>query len=337
LCNISYNSTTGILLANVSSFSNYTTTNVDIAAPIISLLTPDNNAWNNSPAPGFTFNFTDDSSPNASCTLYLNGTARGTNGTANNNTNTIITANTSLTSGARAWYINCTDASNNTGQSVTRTLNTDTVNPEINNITISNITTSSATFIVNATDAASGMSSCIYNLSNNAGNGTLNLSSGLYTKGVTGLSASTYYNLTITCTDNVSNTNTSLANFTTSSTSSSSSSGGGGRSRETITIVPETPKANETPKQKLPPKPTAPKPAEEPASVTPVEEALKTEEKAALAGQAIGLRLEPIIINFHWLWVAIITLSLLTITGFAARIYYIHMARPRRAILYHPS
>lgn len=186
---------------------------VDQSTPVINLISPTDGYFNNSATPQFTFNFSDAISPNASCTLYTNGSSYFINTTVQNNTNTIM-ANASLVDGVRIWQINCTNLASTSANSSVRTLTVDTINPAVNSISLASITSSSTSITVNATDT-SGISSCIYNLSGSAGNGTLTLSSGLYVKSVSSLSASTFYNVSVTCTDNASNVNASNSSFTT--------------------------------------------------------------------------------------------------------------------------
>ena len=109
--------------STITSFTVY----VDQTLPVLSLLTPTDSYYNNSATPVFAFKFNDSVSLNASCTLYINGTAQLTNSTVQNNTDTNINTTLSLGEGIRTWYVNCTDPVSNLGQSPVYTLITDLI------------------------------------------------------------------------------------------------------------------------------------------------------------------------------------------------------------------
>jgi PGF-pre-PGF domain-containing protein len=127
--------------------------NIDKTAPTVRLVTP-NATWSTSATPSFTFNYTDAST--ASCTLYVEGDATGTNSSVTNNTNTAITANTSLDQGSNTWYVNCTDQAGNVGTpGYTMTVLVDSIYPTalVNNINgvSTGYGTTNATLTVNYT------------------------------------------------------------------------------------------------------------------------------------------------------------------------------------------
>lgn len=119
---------------NCTDLSNNTGTsvariiNVDTIAPVTSLATPANGTWSTNVTPAFTFNYTD-ASANASCTLFVGGAARGTNGSVSNSTDTAIIANTTLSQGSNSWYVNCTDLAGNVGNSTVRAVLVDSIYP----------------------------------------------------------------------------------------------------------------------------------------------------------------------------------------------------------------
>ncbi|MBN1377196.1 hypothetical protein JW949_02580 [Candidatus Woesearchaeota archaeon] len=83
---------------------------VSAAFDSINLISPSDNNWTNGTnnTITFTFNYTGNVS-NSSCTLYIDGSAYGTNSTVLNNTNTIIYANNTITEGSHFWNVTCND------------------------------------------------------------------------------------------------------------------------------------------------------------------------------------------------------------------------------------
>jgi len=71
--------------------------------------------------PSFTFVSYSDKNTTYSCTLYIDDIPYGTNSSVQNNTETTITANDTLSPGDHIWYINCTD-SEGTYKSEVRTI-----------------------------------------------------------------------------------------------------------------------------------------------------------------------------------------------------------------------
>ena len=92
----------------------------------ITLNSPPNQTTTDDSTPDFNFTVSGTES-SYSCELFINDTGYGT-ATANNNTATIITANSSLSDGTYDWYVNCT-AGGVTNQSEVReiTINTATI------------------------------------------------------------------------------------------------------------------------------------------------------------------------------------------------------------------
>ncbi|MBI4983528.1 PGF-pre-PGF domain-containing protein, partial [Candidatus Woesearchaeota archaeon] len=189
----------------------------DTVAPSVYLTTPTNSYYNNSAAPTFTFSFIDPASINASCTLYVNGSAYGTNTAVSNNTNTSITTNTSLTAGIRAWEVNCTDLASYVGNSSNYILITDLLNPAagiawVNDLTVSADGTTNNTLRVNFTMSDTNFKNWTLKVYNSTPvlvatwNDTVNNNSQVLSYAA--VSNGTYY-INLTVWDNSSRTNTS--------------------------------------------------------------------------------------------------------------------------------
>ena len=114
------------------------------SAPNVSLISPSDNYLTNDDTPTFTFKYVDDSDASMTCELFLNDTGYGTV-TANNDTNTDITANSSLSGGAYNWYVNCTDSGSLTGQSEIRSITIDLTAPQVTIYSPENTTYTSST------------------------------------------------------------------------------------------------------------------------------------------------------------------------------------------------
>ncbi len=84
----------------------------DQGLPSVGLVSPLNATWTDDQ---YTFNFTDDFSPNASCELIIDDVGYGFNSTTLNYTNTVLRPNTTITSGTHNWTVNCTDLASNVG------------------------------------------------------------------------------------------------------------------------------------------------------------------------------------------------------------------------------
>jgi len=108
---------------NSGSSDNRTMTVVDSNPPSVTLNSPINNQNVTDTTPDFNFTAVDNESTTENCTLYMNGTASGTNSTVSNNTATIITANSTKATGMYLWNVTCSDPFANTASSANRTLN----------------------------------------------------------------------------------------------------------------------------------------------------------------------------------------------------------------------
>jgi len=89
----------------------------DTTPPVVNIDASLNNTVTADTTPDVSFNFTDSKSSTANCTLYFNNTAYNTTNNVNNNTQTTLTANASLSAGRYDVYVNCTDMFGNTGMS----------------------------------------------------------------------------------------------------------------------------------------------------------------------------------------------------------------------------
>ena len=110
------------------------TIHVDTTPPTITLLAPNNDAKVYSTLVEFNYSFIDNLSPNATCSLTLDGQVIDTR-TVNNNTITTISYTT--TYGTHYWNVSCTDLAANTG--ISDTWNFTVVMPDLV-ITSGNIT-----------------------------------------------------------------------------------------------------------------------------------------------------------------------------------------------------
>ncbi len=85
---------------------------LDRNSSTINLISPEVDAWLNSTNLTFVFNFTDEFSPEANCSLYLDRTLNQTNSSVSNNTNTNFSAS-NLLEGSHNWNITCEDLAGN--------------------------------------------------------------------------------------------------------------------------------------------------------------------------------------------------------------------------------
>jgi PGF-pre-PGF domain-containing protein len=213
LYNITVNSTnsSGITVSNAT----ITGVTIDNNAPSITLV---NSSFNTSDTtPSITFNYSDSVSATASCVLYFDGAAYNTNSSVNNATNTILTANTSLSENTYFANVNCTDGLNNEGNSSTITIIVDATNPvttinSINSRTISGQATGDRNVTINYTVTDIYLTSwnlSIFNSSNSllknfTGTTNQTLQASSYNT-----SADGNYTINMTGTDSVGNSNTS--------------------------------------------------------------------------------------------------------------------------------
>ncbi|PIN74342.1 hypothetical protein COV20_00255 [Candidatus Woesearchaeota archaeon CG10_big_fil_rev_8_21_14_0_10_45_16] len=149
---------------NSTSFSNIT---VDNTAPVVTL----SNASfiTNSQTPSVYFNFTDLQTL-ANCTLYVNGMYNASNYTALNYSVTILSASGLSTSGVYVTTVNCTDFSNNTGNSTAINITVDLSAPKVAFVTANNSNVSSGLVAVNlsVTDASLTGGVVVLQVSNNS-------------------------------------------------------------------------------------------------------------------------------------------------------------------------
>ncbi len=93
---------------------------VDLVAPNVTSISPENNfVWNTSSEVSFIFNVTDKFSNKTNCSLFINDTYYKGNDTVINVTNNYTQT---LDSGNYTWFISCFDNSNNVQNSTTRNL-----------------------------------------------------------------------------------------------------------------------------------------------------------------------------------------------------------------------
>ena len=91
---------------------------VDTGASMVSFdmnQTLKNWTWTDDSTPELWYNFTDNVSINASCTIFVDDLPYGANSSALNDTQTKFSVNSSLAQGMHKWYVNCTDLGSNVG------------------------------------------------------------------------------------------------------------------------------------------------------------------------------------------------------------------------------
>ncbi|KYK25210.1 hypothetical protein AYK26_06345 [Euryarchaeota archaeon SM23-78] len=136
--------------------------------------------FTNDKTPSVDFNFTDNQSGTANCTLYFNDSPYNTTNNINNNTQTNLTVDTNLSDANYTVYVNCTDNASNLAKSLDINIIIDSTPPTVNiNISLNNTITSDQTpsFDFNFTDSWSSTANCTlyfndtaYNTTNNIGN-----------------------------------------------------------------------------------------------------------------------------------------------------------------------
>ncbi|MCX6774328.1 MAG: S8 family serine peptidase, partial [Candidatus Micrarchaeota archaeon] len=143
-----------------TNYSTYysTTQNVtiDTTAPTVSLVSPANSNISSSANVTLLFNVTDNmgTGTGINCTIYVDGTARGTSSASNGSTMSYNVSNNP--NGVHMWNATCRDAANNTGASASRNFTVDTTNPAISIVSPSQAYYTSGTNIlinISATDA----------------------------------------------------------------------------------------------------------------------------------------------------------------------------------------
>jgi len=118
---------------NVNSSETTYFTLVDEVAPVVNINTSQNNSAVNY-MPSISFNFTDLTSDTANCTLYFDGSPYNTTNDINNDTQTILTVNTTIADSNYSVHITCIDEYNNTGQSQEIFVLIDTIPPDVLNV-----------------------------------------------------------------------------------------------------------------------------------------------------------------------------------------------------------
>jgi hypothetical protein len=89
---------------------------LDRTPSTINLISPSDNDWLNSTNVTFVFNFTDELSQGANCSLYIDGVLNQTNSSTSNSTNTNFSVS-GLSEGQHAWNITCKDLAGNINSS----------------------------------------------------------------------------------------------------------------------------------------------------------------------------------------------------------------------------
>ena len=102
----------GNLQDGTSDYSQKNWIILDRISPKINLISPSQDSWLNTTNLTFIFNFTDSLSPNANCSLYIDGILNKTNSSVSNNTNTNFSVN-NLAEGKHTWNITCKDLAGN--------------------------------------------------------------------------------------------------------------------------------------------------------------------------------------------------------------------------------
>jgi len=210
----------------------------DTIAPVIHLITPADNIFQNTLNTTHSFNVTDDSGP-ANCTLFWSTGVGSQNFypvSVDGNTQDAGTLTSS--DGITIWYVNCTDDVGNTGMSEVRNFTIDTILPVLNSTSSSpSSTTATISYTSNESVNATINYGTNINLSSNSSSSSYSNSSSIL---LSGLTASTFYYYNITICDQAANcvTNGTTYNFTTSATPLSSGGGGGGSSTTTKEYSP---------------------------------------------------------------------------------------------------
>jgi parallel beta-helix repeat protein len=209
--------TDGANNTNTSATWNFTITTI---GPTILLISPINGLNTSQTALGFTFNETDPSFTNASCSLNVEGSAVNSTTAANS---TLTTLGYSVPSdGTYSWNVTCIDGASNSGSSLNRRFTVDTTPPAVTLDSPANLSSfnySSITFNFTATDNLAPTMSCSIFLDNvlnstdpSVGNDTL---TGFPISGIVDGNHTWY----VQCTDNANNTGPSATwNFSVGTT-----------------------------------------------------------------------------------------------------------------------
>ncbi|PIZ50896.1 hypothetical protein COY27_05430 [Candidatus Woesearchaeota archaeon CG_4_10_14_0_2_um_filter_33_13] len=210
---------------NITWFANDTSGNTqtatdnftisDTSLPQISLNSPDNGLNSSSTSIIFNFTATDDALTAMNCSVLINDTINQTNSSTINGTETSFTIS-GFINGTYNWNINCTDNSNNSNISETRTFAIDTAAPNFISLTTSPSTEAdldpgvNVTILANITDNTTAVQTIIFQrkLSNDSiytnDTGTYNSSSELY-YAIFNASQNGTYNLRLWANDSAGN------------------------------------------------------------------------------------------------------------------------------------
>lgn len=198
----------------------------DTIAPTITLLNTSYNTSQTKPGIWFKIN---EATNNAKCTLYINNTARNQTTGVTNNTVTQINSNTTLNETTYLFWVNCTDDSNNTGESSNISIRIDITNPIIPYLSpVAGYTSNSGTITYTWNVTEDYPDSCVIRFDGSNIHTESITSTGQYTSSYGHSISSGTYPWNITCNDTVSNSYTSPTRFITFDVSASPSGGGSG-------------------------------------------------------------------------------------------------------------
>lgn len=176
--------------------------NIDTENPTVNMLTTSYNTTDTTPS--VAFNFTDALATNATCKLWMGGTAYEINATTLNNTWMNFTANTTLSDGTYVTNVTCTDNANNNGTSTSINIKIDTGAPTVNILsTDTNTTDDTPDISFNYTDALSPTANCtVYFNDVSAGNNATAENHSLQTITVSS-QEDNIYTVYVNCTDDM--------------------------------------------------------------------------------------------------------------------------------------
>ncbi|MBI2112371.1 PGF-pre-PGF domain-containing protein [Candidatus Woesearchaeota archaeon] len=217
--NWSVTCTDSVLLSNTSISNNFTIDSLGTVSSIASVNSKTTTgSWSNNRALSIVF------SANDSNIHYWNiSVFNSTGGIANSSQQTTgnLSAQSNLTVGYDDNFtVNLTVVDYAVNSNVSSfVLKVDTANPSVGTVSVTGITSSGGTLTIASADGNSGVSSCSYS---GAGTGTIIGN----TATLSGLTASTAYTVTASCSDTAGNTATGTADFTTDRISSGGGSTG---------------------------------------------------------------------------------------------------------------
>ncbi|MDP2750454.1 MAG: PGF-pre-PGF domain-containing protein [Nanoarchaeota archaeon] len=151
---------------------------VSIAAPNVTSYTPASGSFVSIASVPFNFTVIDALYATLNCSVYVNGVVNKTNASVVNGTTTIMTS--TLSDGAKTWYVQCLNAGGATGISANKTMTVDATPPTINlmsPVNGYNSSSSSVTFTFNSTDTTQWPDCNLYVDSNQTIFNSINMSS----------------------------------------------------------------------------------------------------------------------------------------------------------------